>query len=59
VQSTITTTFGRDARLGIWMPIRMDEHYDVSRGPSKGVINAWATYSNLRRFDVSTSQDFR
>ena len=55
VRAIITTTFAEDARLGVWMPVRMDEHYDVSRGGTRGVINGRATYSNLRRFQVTTS----
>ncbi len=55
VRAVIITTFASDARLGVWMPVRMDEHYDVSRGGTRGVINGRATYSNLRRFTVTTS----
>lgn len=59
VRGRITTTYAEDGRLGIWVPVRMDEHYEVVRGPIKGAIDGRADYSNFRRFGVSTSEQTR
>jgi hypothetical protein len=59
VRGRITTTYAEEGRLGIWVPVRMDEHYEVVRGPTKGTIDGRADYSNFRRFGVSTSEQTR
>lgn len=48
----ITTTFGLDERLQVYVPIEMREFY-----PDAG--NAIATYSRFRRFDVKTEDAIR
>lgn len=48
----ITTTFGLDDRLQIYVPVEMRESYpDASTGT--------ATYSRFRRFDVTTEETIR
>jgi hypothetical protein len=59
VRGRITTTYAEESRLGIWVPVRMDERYDVVRGPVKSAIDGRADYSNFRRFGVSTSEQTR
>jgi hypothetical protein len=62
VHVRIETTFGRDEKLTVLAPKRMDESYEqeeqhVFRGSSRSdwaePINAVATYSNFRRFETS------
>ena len=62
VHATIETTFGRDERLAVLVPRRMDENYEqeeqhVFRGSSRSdwgePIRGIATYSNFRRFETS------
>jgi hypothetical protein len=59
VRGRITTNYTEEGRLGIWVPVRMDEHYDVVRGPVTSAIDGRADYSNFRRFGVSTSEQTR
>ena len=47
---SIVVNFQRDARLGLWVPSRMDERYDEIAG---GSTRCSATYSNFRRFQTS------
>ena len=46
--SRITTTFGKDERLGIDVPVEMRDHYPLDKVDVKGV----ATYSRFRRFSM-------
>jgi hypothetical protein len=59
VRGRIVTTYAEHARLGIWVPVRMDEHYDIVRGPVTRAIDGRADYSNFRRFGVTTSEQTR
>jgi len=54
VDSEITVTFQRDETLGMWVPVRMDERF--RRGGDAAEIRGTATYTNFRRFQVSTSE---
>jgi len=47
---SIVVDFQRDARLGLWVPSRMDERYDEISGDS---TRCTARYSNFRRFETS------
>jgi hypothetical protein len=53
LDSEVTVTFKPDATLGIWVPDRMEERFRRRRDTveARGV----ATYSNFRRFTVTTS----
>jgi hypothetical protein len=51
--TTITTMFGRDAQLGIDVPVLLEQTYHPS--PDE-LIKGIARYSNFRRFSVSTDE---
>jgi hypothetical protein len=54
-QTDITVDYRQDAVLGMWVPAKMEESYD--HGTTR--IRSTATYSNFRRFQVSTDTAFR
>jgi hypothetical protein len=43
---SITVDFQRNAKLDLWVPSRMEEHYGEATA-------CWARYSNFRRFETS------
>ena len=49
---TLTTVYGRDARLGLWLPTVFLERYDARRPPQELIV-CQATYENYRRFDAT------
>ena len=51
----ILVDYRADEKLGIWVPSKMDESYDV--GSTK--VRSTAVYANFRRFQVSTDTAFR
>ena len=60
----IEVTFARDARLGLWLPMKMTEQHEGARlveqgrgrtSLQQGVVTATATYDNFKRFETSTS----
>jgi len=57
VRATVTVTFRRDETLAIWVPQQMDEYYKAQNALDE--IFATATYSNVRRFEVSTNEQIR
>jgi hypothetical protein len=56
VKAMIDVTYGPNAKLGLWVPIRMSERYDLGR---QGRITALAMYSNFRRFSVDAKTVIR
>jgi hypothetical protein len=54
-ETDITVDYRPDDTLGMWVPAKMEESYDMS--PTK--IRGTATYSNFRRFQVNTDTSFR
>ena len=50
----ITVTFRRDDAVAIWVPAQMDEFYKEQN--SSNEIFATATYTNVRKFNVSTDE---
>jgi hypothetical protein len=54
VHATVTTTFGRDDRFGIDVPVSMEEHYVLA---DTSEILGMATYGAFRRFDVVTDEE--
>lgn len=46
-------TFRHDEKIQMWLPAEMSENYRVGRSDE---IRATATYTNYRRFQVSTSE---
>jgi hypothetical protein len=45
----ITTAYAPDERLGLWVPVTMEEAYETPSGPLAGK----ATYTNFRRFETA------
>jgi hypothetical protein len=43
--------YRRDEKLGMWIPVRMTEHYEATR--ERDHVDCVATYSNPRRFETS------
>ena len=52
VSSRVRVNFGHDAKLGMWLPVSMDEQYRTGRSTMTGR----ATYSKPRRFSVATTE---
>ena len=52
---TMEVSHGRDAKLGGWLPVRMEETYSQTRngGAVREQIHCLATYANYRRFETS------
>jgi hypothetical protein len=55
VEAHITVTYERDAGIGLFVPVRMEERYRRPRDPME--VYGLATYSRFRRFQVSTSEE--
>jgi hypothetical protein len=53
VRVELTTEYGPNEKLGIWVPTVFRERYERRRGNRELVVCA-ATYTNYRRFGVST-----
>jgi hypothetical protein len=51
-ESSVTTSFERDERLGTSVPVRMQ----FKRGTSKSEVRGVATYGRFRRFEVGTEE---
>jgi len=57
-----TVRYGRDATLGLWVPVEMTEVFMRSTGRISDehvVIDARATYSKFRRFQVTAETDIK
>jgi hypothetical protein len=54
LRATVAVTFRRDEGVAIWVPGQMEEQY--SEQGSTNEIFATATYSNVRKFQVSTDE---
>lgn len=54
-ESTVTTSFGADDRLGTSVPVEM--HF--KRGAVKNEVRGVATYGRFRRFEVGTEETLR
>jgi hypothetical protein len=55
VTMSSTVEYRPNEALGIWVPAEMTEHYEYATGAIDGV----ATYSNVRRFTVSTTEELK
>lgn len=51
----ITTTYQYEAKMGLWVPARMDEKHNLGSESIEGI----ATYTNFRRFEVETTVDIK
>ena len=54
VRAAVTVTFTKNDALEIWVPEKMEEWYMAALGLDE--IVATATYSNVRRFTVGTTE---
>jgi hypothetical protein len=52
VTAKIRVNYAEESQIGLWLPVSMDEHYDVS--PQRTSIDGHATYSHFRQFQVQT-----
>lgn len=57
IRARITVAYAQDPTLGIWVPVTMDESYDLN-GISR-IVSGRADYSNFRQFGVSTHEQVR
>lgn len=57
VHAHITVRYAEEPQLRLWVPVRMDEVYEVN--PGRRTINGRADYSTFRQFGVSTSETAR
>jgi hypothetical protein len=57
VNATIRVDYAEQQRLQLWLPVMMDEHYDVT--PRNVSIDGHATYSNFRQFRVDTGTSIK
>jgi hypothetical protein len=55
VDAHITVNYERDAGIGLFVPVRMEERYRRPRDPME--VHGVATYSRFRRFQVSTTEE--
>jgi hypothetical protein len=51
--AAIHVWFERDDKLGMLVPVRMDERYEVRAVPRQVVVTGTARYSDYRRFETS------
>jgi hypothetical protein len=52
VTARIRVTYGSRPDLAMWVPVSMDDHYEIL--PGSTVIDGHATYANFREFQVET-----
>lgn len=55
VATHIVVTYARVAKIDVWVPVRMDETYDVLE--LLHTIQGHADYSNFRQFSVTVSEE--
>lgn len=58
--ANIDVTYRRDAKLGMWLPARMNEEYQgaiprINNPPILGTARSTATYSDYKRFGTSAA----
>jgi hypothetical protein len=54
IQLTMRVSYAQQAALGLWLPDRLDERYDVRVGSTAGDLTGEAIYTNYRKFSVAT-----
>jgi hypothetical protein len=57
VRATVTVRYAGEPTVGAWVPVSMDEQYELNAGDE--IITGHATYSSYRRFGVTTSERAR
>jgi hypothetical protein len=55
LDARITVTYRPDDQAGLWVPDRMEEHYDQKNDRSE--ITGTAVYTRYRRFQITTSDE--
>jgi hypothetical protein len=50
--ATLTTTYAREPKLDLWVPVTMAERYERMKSPHD-LVTVETAYSNYRRFDVN------
>jgi hypothetical protein len=53
VQATLSTDYGPEDRLGLWVPRIFSERYDLNERTLQEKTTCEATYANYRRFEVT------
>ena len=57
VRSRTTVTYARVDKLNLWVPVAMNETYDVTA--TRQTLTGHASYSDFREFKVATSTDIK
>jgi len=57
VRARIGVKYARVAKLDLWLPVSMDEQYELE--PNRQSITGHASYSDFRQFKVATSEDIK
>lgn len=57
VRSRTAVTYARVDKLDLWLPVLMDESYEVTA--TRQTVTGHATYSDFREFKVTTSSDIK
>lgn len=57
LRARITVNYAIDAKLGFWVPVAMEESYDVTGGNQ--LVTGRAAYGNFRQFGVTTDTVLR
>jgi hypothetical protein len=57
VRSRAAVTYARVDKLDLWVPVVMDESYEVRT--TRQLVTGRATYSDFREFKVTTSEDIK
>jgi hypothetical protein len=57
VRSETTVTYGRVDKLDLWLPVVMDENYELPA--MRETVTGRTTYSDFREFKVTTSADIK
>jgi hypothetical protein len=53
VQATLSTDYGPEDRLGLWVPRTFSERYELTDRSLQETTTCIATYANYRRFEVT------
>jgi len=57
VRGQVTTWYRDDAKVGFWVPVRMEDDYTLRQGAER--IKGVATYDRFRRFTVATDENVK
>lgn len=57
VRAVVTTSYREETGVGLWVPDQMEDDYKAARDVDE--VTGVATYTNVRRFNVSTDEVLR